>query len=104
MRFVGLAAAFAVAHWLLLVISSITVLALGMRRLDHPEIPVTTLERACRIVMFILEQPYDAFVHAMHLGGWVTIAPGILSSLLWGATLAWLTLLMRRRRRHMNGT
>ena len=87
--FVRLTVIFAFVHWLLLCTSSMVVMGRGVHRLDHPEFPVTTVERLCMALTSVLQQPYESFVHATHFpGGWVSIVPGILTSLLWGAVAA----------------
>jgi hypothetical protein len=96
-RFVRLTVIFAFVHWLLLVTSSMVVMGRGIHRLDHPEFPVTTVERLCREVMSMLQQPYEFLVRATHFpGGWVRIVPGILNSLLWGVLSASVLMLAHR--------
>jgi hypothetical protein len=86
---------FAFWQWLLLAFSSLVMMGRCMHRLDHPEFPVTALEQIWRIIMSVLEQPYDAFVRVTHFPlGWVTLAPGLLTRLLWGSTFAWIFMLI----------
>jgi hypothetical protein len=54
-RFVGLTLVFAFVHWLVLLISSLVYMSRGIYRLDHPEFPVTTVERLSKLVMSILQ-------------------------------------------------
>lgn len=73
-----------------------------MHRLDHPEFPETALERVCKLATSILEQPYGVFIRVTHFpGGWLTLAPGLLSSLLWGAAFTFVYLLITHRKRHV---
>lgn len=103
-RFVGLSLVFAFFHWLVLLISSLVYMSRGIHRLDHPEFPVTTVEQLFKLVMSILQQPYEAFIQATHFRGrWLPIALGILNSLLWGAVFASILSFVDRRKWSIGG-
>src|SRR5262249_41703572 len=101
-RFLGLTALFAFVHWLLLIASFGVAFGRGIHRLDHPEFPVTLLERICRTILAILQQPYEAFDGMAHFPrGWVTLTLGLLNSLLWGATFALIFLVITQQRQRV---
>ena len=102
-RFLGLTALFAFFHWLLLIGSAGVALARGMHRLDHPEFPVTVLERICGTISAILQQPYEAFDSVAHFprGRAILAVLDLLNSLLWGGTFALGYLFIIRRKRRM---
>jgi hypothetical protein len=101
-RFGKLTAIFGVAHWLLLVVSSALSL-IGLRRLDNPELPVTTVERICGVIISVLDEPYETFRRiAGYPGGWRDLIAGVMNSFLWGAAVAAVLLLTRRRKLKMN--
>jgi hypothetical protein len=90
---------FVIVHWLLLTVTSTVCMGRGMHRLDHSNLPVTTIELLCRQLMSILQEPYEAFIHVIHFpGGWMGIIPGILTSFLWGTAAATVLVFFDRRR------
>jgi hypothetical protein len=97
-QFWKLIAVFAIAHWFLLVVSG-TLTLIGMRRLDHPELPVTTIERVCGVIVSVLQEPYETFRRiAGFPGGWPMVIAAVLNSLLWGAAVASVVIVLRRRK------
>src|SRR5438046_1030659 len=97
-RFFGLATLLAFCHWLVLVFSAGIAMGRGLHRIDHPEFPVTFLERTCIVLMRVLQEPLNTVERIFQIPrGWPGIVVGMVFSLLWGAALAFCVLAVSGR-------
>ncbi len=97
-RFVRLAVLLAFCHWLVLVISSSIAIGRGVHRIDHPEFPLTALDRFCMVLVRILQEPLSTVERIVEVPpAWPGILVGVTFSLLWGAAIACCARLLSRR-------
>ena len=95
-KFVGWAFTFAFCHMTLLAASGSILIGRGIHRLDHPQFQVTALDRACQILVLILEEPYESLRRIAHVPeGWINVIPGYACSFLWGSVAAFVLLKMQ---------
>jgi len=99
LKFVALAVVFAFCHAILLG-SILSFLAeRGIHRLDHPEIPVATVDRVGRGLVRVLAEPYESLERIADLPeGWPSVIPQLAGNLIWGSVAALLFLKLVRVR------
>ena len=98
-KFIALPGMFAFFHVVLLAFSGSVLIGRGIHRLDHPEFPVTALDRTCQVLVLVLEEPYESLKHITDLsGGWIDLITGCACSLMWGSVAALLFLRIARLR------
>ena len=96
-RFLRLTVLLAFCHWLVLVISAGIAIGRGVHRIDHPEFPLTALDRVCMVLVRILQEPLSTVERIVEIPtGWPGTVVGVTFSLLWGATLACCVRLLSR--------
>jgi hypothetical protein len=103
-RFIILTVLFAFSHLLLSLVSFGIAFGRGLHRIDHPEFPVTTVERICVVLVPILDEPYDGLKRLTGISqGWPDLLVGVLCTLLWGAVLSFIFLAVTRLKDAVRG-
>lgn len=98
-KFIALAALFAFFHVVILAFSTSVLVGRGLHRLDHPEFPVTALDRTCQVLVLVLEEPDESLKQlAGRPGGWIDLIIGLACSFMWGSAAALLCLSIARLR------
>ena len=76
LRFSALVGVFAFSHVVLLAFSGSILIGRGLHRLDHPEFPVTVVDRTCQILVLVLEEPYESLKRIADFPGWIDLITG----------------------------
>jgi hypothetical protein len=102
LRFGVLAGVFAFVQVALLAFSGSILMGRGVHRLDHPEFPVTAVDRTCQALVIVLQEPYESLkrLSVSRPGGWIDFLAGSANSLMWGSVAAFLFLRIRRTGTH----
>ena len=95
-RFVVAAILFSICHWFLFLFSGALLAGRGLHRIDHPEFPLTAVDRFCDLLLGVLELPCEVFYDLVGLSD-IGPTSTLMCSLAWGAALAVIFCCVARR-------